>query len=451
MTDPDFERGAALESQGDLSGAEDAYSLADQRGDAESAFCLGLLRRRRGDVAGAEDAYRRADQRGNPRASCNLAVLLEDRGDIAGAEAAYHRADAVDFPGGAYGLGQLLYQRGDIDGSIAANRRADELGDDEAAFNLGVLLKEKGDLEGAEGAFARADERGSGSGASARGRLLEQRGDLAAAEAAYRRAEERGDPDGPFNIGALLVDQDRLAEGCDAFRRADEMGHPNAAGALAIVEEQLAGGAPAGESDVGGATPDPALENAVKWAQYYAAVCGDVLTSTNACVEVANGALGARDMANQRPQHEISIANFTKFADEEDQAFVPLYRSFVETCATARDAATNLLACQSERDPELVLLTAAEDQAYGNAATAIHILRSDFGSTPAAFMEGLQTANAAIQADVFHWGEDGFRGYIWVPPAPELSDERTCPWCAETIKAAAIICRFCGRDVEGHH
>ena len=28
------------------------------------------------------------------------------------------------------------------------------------------------------------------------------------------------------------------------------------------------------------------------------------------------------------------------------------------------------------------------------------------------------------------------------------SEERTCPWCAETIKAAAVICRFCGRDIQ---
>ena len=25
--------------------------------------------------------------------------------------------------------------------------------------------------------------------------------------------------------------------------------------------------------------------------------------------------------------------------------------------------------------------------------------------------------------------------------------ERACPWCAEPIKLAAVVCRFCGRDV----
>ena len=32
--------------------------------------------------------------------------------------------------------------------------------------------------------------------------------------------------------------------------------------------------------------------------------------------------------------------------------------------------------------------------------------------------------------------------------SPSSAPERTCPWCAETIKAAAVVCRFCNRDVE---
>lgn len=32
--------------------------------------------------------------------------------------------------------------------------------------------------------------------------------------------------------------------------------------------------------------------------------------------------------------------------------------------------------------------------------------------------------------------------------APPAGDTRDCPWCAETIKAAARVCRFCNRDVE---
>jgi hypothetical protein len=34
-------------------------------------------------------------------------------------------------------------------------------------------------------------------------------------------------------------------------------------------------------------------------------------------------------------------------------------------------------------------------------------------------------------------------------PVGELTaDRRACPWCAESIKSAAIVCRYCGRDVE---
>jgi Protein of unknown function (DUF2510) len=50
-------------------------------------------------------------------------------------------------------------------------------------------------------------------------------------------------------------------------------------------------------------------------------------------------------------------------------------------------------------------------------------------------------------------------GSATTPPGSQLSppdrqrhggpsNERACPWCAESIKTAARLCRFCGRDVE---
>lgn len=184
-----------------------------------------------------------------------------------------------------------------------------------------------------------------------------------------------------------------------------------------------------------------ATEAAAKLAQTYAAACSEVLSATNACLEAANQAVGARNMANQRPQHEISIRNFTEMAEQVEGKFIPLYRTFVEACTKARDAAKSLLSAQMDHDPEIALMLSVQSDVLDEVATAKAILTANFGSTPAGFVEGIEETNT-IMKDPFPEP-----GNIYAPPPPT---ERVCPWCAETIKAAAVICRFCGRDVQEH-
>jgi ABC-2 type transport system permease protein len=78
--------------------AEAAYHRADDRGDLEGAFNLGVLLEERGDLEGAEAAYRRADERGDGGGAFNLGILLQQRGELGGAEAPYRRAARSDDP-----------------------------------------------------------------------------------------------------------------------------------------------------------------------------------------------------------------------------------------------------------------------------------------------------------------------------------------------------------------
>jgi hypothetical protein len=202
------------------------------------------------------------------------------------------------------------------------------------------------------------------------------------------------------------------------------------------------------ETNMSDATADPALGTAAEWAQRYAADCEDVLRITNVCIETVNTVLQLRQAGADPSQHEIARNNFTDLAKSEAEKFGPFYRSFVDMCSKARETAANFLAAQRDTDPELVLMTCVNNEAYGQTAAAVHILRTNFPPTIEGFFEATQQCNAAVQADTLGYGDDGFQGYIYAPAAPTPSDEKTCPWCAETIKAAAIVCRYCNHDVQ---
>ncbi len=61
-----------------------------------------------------------------------------------------------------------------------------------------------------------------------------------------------------------------------------------------------------------------------------------------------------------------------------------------------------------------------------------------------AFSEDMLGGSALRLVDRLHAGIVTRADAAANPPAPP---ERDCPWCAERIKLAAIVCKHCGRDV----
>ena len=190
--------------------------------------------------------------------------------------------------------------------------------------------------------------------------------------------------------------------------------------------------------------PSP-MEEVQNWAHLYATACQEVLAAANACIEPANKAINAQEMLTNRPYEYRNTPEgfFTGIIERATQEFGPAYQSFEQACANARETAGKLLA--AGRDPlqaEMVLAMQADEPTLNTVATVRSILRTHYGPTPAAFIQGVQESNALMQANS---DEDG---NIYTPLPSAQPEERTCPWCAETIKAAAVICRFCGRDVQ---
>ena len=162
---------------------------------------------------------------------------------------------------------------------------------------------------------------------------------------------------------------------------------------------------PSPSQQVGSDAAQGAWQTADKWAEVYVAACGEVLTAANACLEVANRAVGARRKIAEHqndglPGTPIAIRNFTSWAERAEQEFAPLYRAFAEACTNARDTAASFLAAQTEPNPETVLMMKVGEDVLDNVATVKAILRANYGPTPSAFMRGVEESNAA-HADCF--------------------------------------------------
>jgi hypothetical protein len=152
-------------------------------------------------------------------------------------------------------------------------------------------------------------------------------------------------------------------------------------------------------------------------AEEYGRACAAVMEALEATLSVANEANGARKMADTRPQHEISIATFTNLANQKEREFGPLYQSFDNARARAKDVGTKLVTSCQQSDPELGLMLALDPETYGQTGAAAEYMRSVFGPTPRAFLEGISQGNAAINSSP-NFGEPGFHGNIYHDSGP---------------------------------
>jgi hypothetical protein len=144
----------------------------------------------------------------------------------------------------------------------------------------------------------------------------------------------------------------------------------------------------------------------------YGRACIAVMAALEGALKVANEAKGARKMADTRPQHEISIHNFTRFAEQSEKEFGSLYQEFENARGHAKDIGTKLIDACQQQDPELCLGLTLDPETYSVAGAAIEFMRAVSGPTPAAFIEGIGQGNAAVNSSP-DYGEPGFGGYIY--------------------------------------
>ncbi|WP_167760394.1 TerD family protein [Blastococcus sp. CT_GayMR16] len=158
----------------------------------------------------------------------------------------------------------------------------------------------------------------------------------------------------------------------------------------------------------------------------YGQACQAIGQHVDEAAQVAHVVLQARQMAEVRPQHEISIAHFAKLATEKERDFSALYEAFEGARRRARAIGSQIYAAASTVkvpfDPEMVALIVLDEAGtYGFAQVGSHVMRTEFAPSPQSFLDGFRRAQQSIEDDDSTILSAAFPGYVVAEAQPASS------------------------------
>jgi len=184
-------------------------------------------------------------------------------------------------------------------------------------------------------------------------------------------------------------------------------------------------------------------------ARRYANAGQELIAAVNRCLPLANEAVSVRSAAEKRPQHEISIRNFTDLLDQVEGRFKVQYRALDTAHTVAINAAAALRDSVGPLDPEIVLRIVVSDDAYLEIGTAAQILRIDLPATPEMFLKGIEQLNVAIEAGATTPGHASFLGSVYASSAvTEMSGGRIYFSALRDLFHGALV--YAGHEVNLH-